>query len=380
MNEQLCSNIEFEQLKQTLIELKHFGEIGLWTLDVVSGITEWDEVIRHILGVDDRFLGGPEQLCQLVHPADCESVQRSMQKAIEDGIDHHAIYRVINSDRWVECWAKPVFDSSGTVTHLSGFLRDISEKHRAELALLESEERFRRLAENSPDMIYRMSLPDGKYEYVSPASSKIFGYSPNEFVSSPKLMAEVIHPDWVDYFVSQWANLLRGIMPPTYEYQIVHKSGEVRWINQRNTLVHDESGIAIAIEGIVTDITDSKTNKERVKADSFFEIAGVMLVTLDHEGYVSRINRRGCEVLGYSREEIIGKDWFESFLYSEDKERVHSVYQQLMAGEIKPAEYFDNPVRTRNGQMRIITWHNTVLYDDAGEIEGILSSGEDVTV
>lgn len=128
--------------------------------------------------------------------------------------------------------------------------------------LRKSEERYRRLTENAKDMIYRMSLPDGEYEYASPATEKIFGYTPEELYNSTLLIKNVIHPNWHDYFDKQWKLLLAGSMPPTYEYQIVHKSGQVRWINQRNVLIKDESGQPIAIEGIVTDITERKKAEE----------------------------------------------------------------------------------------------------------------------
>lgn len=139
------------------------------------------------------------------------------------------------------------------------------EKHaRQELQI--SEERFRRLAENAPDMIYRMSLPDGKYEYVSPAAQTIFGYSPEEFYCTPVFIQQTIHPDWQKYFKEQWTNLLQGEMPPTYEYQIIHKSGKVCWLNQRNILVYNKVGDTIAIEGIVTDITERKQYESDLQA------------------------------------------------------------------------------------------------------------------
>ena len=136
------------------------------------------------------------------------------------------------------------------------------KRAEAERDLRTSEERFRRLAENAKDMIYRMSLPDGRYEYVSPASVEILGYTPEELYESPILIKKIMHPDWQDYFAEQWEALLAGRMPPSYEYQIIHKSGDVRWLYQRNVLVKDPDDQPCAIEGIVTDITKRKAAEE----------------------------------------------------------------------------------------------------------------------
>ena len=143
--------------------------------------------------------------------------------------------------------------------------RDITERKQSEEALRESEERYRRLAENSPDMIYQMSLPDGKYEYVSPAAARIFGYPPEAWYENPCLIREIIHPDWHSYFETEWENLLNGHVPPTYEYKIIHKDKSVRWINQRNILVKGDNGSPVAIEGILSDITDRKRAEEALR-------------------------------------------------------------------------------------------------------------------
>jgi len=76
---------------------------------------------------------------------------------------------------------------------------------------------------------------------------------------------KIIHPDWEEYFERQWQLLLVGVMPPTYEYQIINKSGETRWIHQRNVLVKDEEGHPVAIEGMVSDITEQKEVREALR-------------------------------------------------------------------------------------------------------------------
>jgi PAS domain S-box-containing protein len=125
--------------------------------------------------------------------------------------------------------------------------------------------------------------------------------------------------------------------------------------------------------------TEEALRKEKEKAERYLDVAGVIIVTLDSEGRVTLINRKGCELLGYPLDEIIGTQWFDTFVAESDRDRTKAVFFQIMAGEIKAAEYFENLVLTQSGQERLIAWHNTLLTDDDGAIVGTLSSGEDIT-
>jgi PAS domain S-box-containing protein len=115
------------------------------------------------------------------------------------------------------------------------------------------------------------------------------------------------------------------------------------------------------------------------KAQQYLDIAGVMLVAIDADRRVSLINQKGCEILGSSAGEIIGQDWFETFVPANVRPNVIRAFDRLMAGEIEPVEYLEHPVLARAGQERLIAWHNAVLRGDEGGIVGTLSSGEDIT-
>jgi len=119
--------------------------------------------------------------------------------------------------------------------------------------------------------------------------------------------------------------------------------------------------------------------KERDRAQQYLDVAGVMFVAIDADGKVTMINRKGCEVLGYPEEEIIGKNWFDNFLPSRVRKEVKSVAQKLLSGEIEATEYYENPVLTRSGDERIIAWNNVLIKNADGKIIGHLSSGEDIT-
>jgi PAS domain S-box-containing protein len=114
-------------------------------------------------------------------------------------------------------------------------------------------------------------------------------------------------------------------------------------------------------------------------AQKYLDIAGVIIVAIDDSGQITLINKRGCDILGYQKEELIGKNWFDTFVPEKIREDVRTVFKQLLSGDIAPVEYYQNPVITKAGEEKIIAWYNTLITDESGKIFGTLSSGEDVT-
>jgi two-component system sensor kinase FixL len=103
------------------------------------------------------------------------------------------------------------------------------------------------------------------------------------------------------------------------------------------------------------------------------------MVAIDAEEKVTLINQRGCEVLGYREEEIVGANWFDCFIPERIRGEIREVFRGLMEGRVRPLEWVENFVVTKDGSQRIILWHNTVLTDEVGKITGMLRSGEDIT-
>ena len=119
--------------------------------------------------------------------------------------------------------------------------------------------------------------------------------------------------------------------------------------------------------------------KERERVQSILDIAGVMFIGMDTSGTVTLANRKACDVLGYDETEIIGSNWFDAFIPERDRESVREVSKQLIVGDLAPPEYHENPVLTRDGDERIIAWHNRAVRGETGSIIGHISSGEDIT-
>jgi len=135
---------------------------------------------------------------------------------------------------------------------------------------------------------------------------------------------------------------------------------------------------------IATDITEQKKAElalieERNNIQEYLDIAAVMIIILNEKGEVTLINKKGCEILEYSHEEIIGKDWFDNFLPEGMRTEVKTLFRKIMKGELEYGEYHENIILAKTGKEKVIAWHNTLMKNDSGETIGTLSSGEDIT-
>ncbi len=292
--------------------------------------------------------------------------------------EHPASFGAMAID--VSC--EPQSDPSGQVIGAVVTIRDASPLRPAQAALLESEARYRALVESMPDWIWETDA-SLRYTYASPAVEQILGYPP----------AQLLGKTPFDLMPADEARGTRALVEPkraaaqpieTIENIKLHRDGRRLVLETRALPVLDAAGALVGYRGIDRDITGRKQaqaalERERDRVRHYLNIAGAMLIALDTAGRVTLINRQGCEILGLPEDAVIGRDWFESFLPQDCVGAVRRVFEQLMAGVLSPVEYFDNDVLTGRGERRTIKWHNSITFDATGHINGVLSSGEDVT-
>lgn len=110
-----------------------------------------------------------------------------------------------------------------------------------------------------------------------------------------------------------------------------------------------------------------------------FNLVPVILLILDSGGRVVEVNPYGCEVLGYTREEVVGGLWLDSFVPSLERRRVLEVFNEVRSGGEETTSTFVNAIQTRSGEERVIAWRNRQVRMSTGEVGLVVSVGEDVT-
>jgi|GEM_PF-1444256 len=203
----------------------------------------------------------------MMHPEDRPRVLAAYRRTVETGQPFDENYRLYRPDGrmvWVDDHAIRLGDASGQPTGVHGVMFDITTRKQTEEALRESQERYRRLAENAPDIIFRYNLlPEMGLAYINPAVQAITGYSPEDCYADPYLMLNMAHPDDAGLM----ANYLQQRTPPEQPLFMrwIGKDGATRWMESRITPVHDAVGRLVAVEGITRDITARKRAEETLQ-------------------------------------------------------------------------------------------------------------------
>ena len=158
----------------------------------------------------------------------------------------------------------PAPDGQGML--LQGVVADITEERNAREALRESEEHFRQLIEAWPDQVMlRVNLTKGRHEYVSPSMERVLGYAPQEFYDDPGLGMRVVAPQWLGA-ATQWiAELKQGIVQPGYEFELVRKNGQHRWVHQVGVLRPRGPGQDVLVQFTFRDITEERAAREALR-------------------------------------------------------------------------------------------------------------------
>ncbi|MEZ5148943.1 MAG: PAS domain S-box protein [Bacteroidales bacterium] len=100
---------------------------------------------------------------------------------------------------------------------------------------------------------------------------------------------------------------------------------------------------------------------EKQLSRHFVDNSGNLILALNKLGHVIMVNAKAAEVLGYTTDELIGQNWFESFLPDESTKKVKAIFNKMISGEIKASHYAETPVIVKDGSTKIIAWHNTLL-------------------
>ncbi|MBI2295087.1 MAG: PAS domain S-box protein [Betaproteobacteria bacterium] len=219
----------------------------------------------------EEIQANPRMLIRAVYKADRPRLNAARKAAAEGGYD--VTYRIVRPEgaiRWVHDRAFPVHDADGNVYRIAGITEDITERRRADEALQESEEQFRQLANNIPQVFWITDAEQKELIYLSPAYEVVSGQSIEQVKPDPRKWLEMVHQDDRD----RVAQARKRAADAQYDevFRIVRPDGSIRWMRDRAFPVRDAEGFVYRIAGIAEDITERKAAEERLMHLAHYDV------------------------------------------------------------------------------------------------------------
>jgi len=310
---------------------------GAWEFDVVKGTRVWSEQVKRVMGVPPEVDASYEALIAATHPDDRERLAEAYRRSHDPagGGEYNVDYRVVDADgreRWVSARGRTLFDAGGHPLRMIGVTLDITESKRRELAIAESQQRFRTMLEAMPQIAFVIGT-DGVAEYYNQRFAEYVGHTVGSGLAERTALH---HPDDQQTLMRARAEGVVGDREYSVEARIRRYDGVYRWHIIRNApLKRDDRTVAWL--GTAVDIDDMRQAQETLrrvndelelrvaertrdladanqrlriseeKHHALFWNAPVPMHALDALRCLVDVNEHWLKLFGYSREEVLGR-------------------------------------------------------------------------
>ncbi len=329
--------------------------------DVVSTIT--DIGMQYYVKLDDRNLH--------------QQILKRNGKV--DGLEFRARCKD-GTEIWISSSTKAYFDEEGNVIRYEGVVSDITKRKQAELALADSERKWRNVLINTPQIGIVLD-PDGRIIFANAHFLKLTGWKEQEVIGQDWFA--IFIPDKIKDEVRMVFNRVLGQREALdfsiYENEIITKNGELRNVAWSNLLTKDSNGNIVDITCLGIDLTERKLSEmalrqsEKRYRDIFNNLMDVFFTTTV-DGFIETVSPSAEAVLGYSVEELIGKK--TDMLYQNPQDREGLLNELKKKGQVRGFELL---FKKKNGEPYHISVNADLNYDKKGNPLGLSGTIRDIT-
>ena len=258
IHEQFTYQQKLKEEEEKLNIVINASELGMWELDLVTREVHYSDRYIEILGYNERIDLTHQQILAHLHPDDLAIREEAFRQAFITGFLHYEM-RLIWEDKsihWAEGKGKVFYDNEGTPVRMLGTLRDITDEKNHQQELLESEQKFRLLADSMPQHIWT-SDTEGNLNYFNQSVFDFSGLTPQQITQGGWL--QIVHPNDREGNIKAWTNAVVTGKDFLFEHRFRRHDGEYRWQLSRAVPKKDAAGNIQMWVGTSTDIQDQKT-------------------------------------------------------------------------------------------------------------------------
>ncbi|HIK12049.1 MAG TPA: PAS domain S-box protein, partial [Oscillatoriaceae cyanobacterium M33_DOE_052] len=317
-----------------------------------------------------------------IHPEDRELVISALASQIRGEYDEE--YRLLLPDgkvKWIRDRAFPIVNDNGEIYRVVGIAEDITDRQLAAIALQESEERFRQIAENVREVFFLLTPDSSQMIYISPGYEKIWHRTPDSLYKNPRSWLETVHPEDQSWVIPAYQKTLEVGSDFDQEYRILRPDGSVRWIWARCFGVRNEAGEIYRLAGIAEDVTQRKQMEEALRHSQQRYLAILqdqteLICRFTPDGVITFANDAYCRYFGKALEDLIGSNFMPTIPAAD-----WQVCERQLAdiAPVNPVVTLEHRVILPDGEVR---WHQSTqrgIFDSSGLLVEMQAVSRDVT-
>lgn len=237
------------------------------------------------------------------------------------------------------------------------------------------------IVDRSPVVLFRRKAGDDpRLVYIS-ENFRHFGYEPEDFLTGKKAFRDIVYEGDQVRVHNEVMDLAEADLEEySMYYRVVTADGHVRWIEDQTSVVRDEAGNKTHNQGILIDITERKVAEEKLqKSEEKFrrivETASEGFLLMNEDLTIVDVNNAYCRMLGYAREELLGKTPFD-LASDESREYMQANREAILRQEVRE---FEGSLMAKDGRTVPVLIHGSTLRDDHGTVIGNMAFVTDMT-
>ncbi|MEL7427717.1 MAG: PAS domain S-box protein, partial [Bacteroidota bacterium] len=271
-------------------------------------------------------------------------------------------------------------NDNGEVIRIIGTNRDVTTEREREALITSTTERLEQAQQLASIGSFETDLVEMK-TWWSEGLYRIREVSPEDFTPSCSAFIDMIYPEDRAAVKERVEICKAGGGEQRLAYRLLLNNNQTKYVEDVFHGVKDKTGQVVRVIGTSQDVTERKLMEDALRqskdyAENLIETANVMVIGLDSVGRVTIFNHAAQKLTGYTQEELAGKNWFETLVPRERFPEVWESFQEIEQRGVQ--RVYENPILTKSGEERIISWQNSALEDE-GEMIGTISFGMDIT-